>query len=703
MIAALMQVFFGPQAHSESDRQRLLRRIRANGASAETLHACLLYCLDIETALDEADTAKLRFLLGCIDEVAPAEGMQLRVLPRVGTISPWSSKATDILRIAGLLNVRRIECGRHYTLEGGPLSDEQRAAVADLLSDRMTEQVCGVSDDDIAALFAAPAPRPLEEIALGSAPVSALADAGRRFGLALSDDEIDYLAGHYRRLARSPTDAELMMFAQVNSEHCRHKIFNATWTLDRRRQDASLFDMVRHTSMCAPAGVLVAYDDNSAVIEGARGVRWQADPATRRYGYVAEPLPILMKVETHNHPTAISPFPGAATGSGGEIRDEVATGRGGRPKAGLCGFSVSDLRLPDAPRAWEAAESRPPWIASPLQIMLEAPIGAATFNNEFGRPCLAGYFRTLECRSDGIRRGYHKPIMVAGGFGNLRRVHVNKRKFPPHTPIVVLGGPAMLIGLRGGTASSRGGGDCGEALDFASVQRGNAEMQRRCQEVIEQSTALGEHNPILAIHDVGAGGLSNAVPELIAGAGVGGRFELRDIPSADKGMSPMEIWCNEAQERYVAAVAALDRFIAICGRERCPVAVIGMATEGDRLELQDRLFGAEVISIALPTLLGEVPKVHKDIAITSCDKKTIDTHGITVETALERVLALPAVGSKSFLITIGDRTVGGLAVRDQMVGPWQVPGRGLCSLCGGFRALRGRGDGDGGACAAGGV
>ena len=477
------------------------------------------------------------------------------------------------------------------------------------------------------------------------------------------------------------------MFAQVNSEHCRHKIFNAAWTLDGRRQPSSLFDQVRRTHTCAPEGVLVAYDDNAAVIEGAEGVRWQADPATREYGYTAEPLPILMKVETHNHPTAISPFPGAATGSGGEIRDEAATGRGGRPKAGLCGFSVSNLHLPGAPRAWEAAASRPAWIASPLRIMLEAPIGAAAFNNEFGRPCLAGYFRTLEQRSGGQRYGYHKPIMIAGGFGSLRRAHVRKRSFPPGTPIVVLGGPAMLIGLRGGTASSlpgsQGGGDHDEALDFASVQRGNAEMQRRCQEVIEWCAALGEGNPVLAIHDVGAGGLSNAVPELIAGAGrVGGRFELRDIPSADQGMSPMETWCNEAQERYVVAVEAdaLERFLGACRRERCPAAVIGEAVEGERLELHDRLLGGEVVSVALPALLGEMPKVHKNVSITPCDKSIIDISGVTLEAAAERVLTLPAVASKSFLVTIGDRTVGGLTARDQMVGPRQVPVAD-CAVC----------------------
>ena len=682
-----MQIFFGPQTHSESDRRRLLEQMHANGVPVTAFDGRLLYCLDLRTPLDGPGCAKLLFLLGRMDTAVPSGGVQLRVLPRAGTISPWSSKATDILHIAGLPEIRRIECGRHYTLESKTLDEAQYAIAASLLHDRMTEQVFGGNDDSaVAALFAAPVPRPLEKIPLGDAYTKALADADRALSLGLSDDEINYLDEHYRRLGRAPTDAELMMFAQVNSEHCRHKIFNAVWTLDGYEQKSSLFDQIRHTRERAPERVLSAYDDNAAVIEGADGMRWQVDPATRKYGYTKEPLPILMKVETHNHPTAISPFPGAATGSGGEIRDEAATGRGGRPKAGLCGFSVSDLRLPDASRIWEDIESKPAWIASPLRIMLEAPIGAAAFNNEFGRPCLAGYFRTFEHRRSGKRYGYHKPIMLAGGFGSLRRTHVHKQAFPPGTPIVVLGGPAMLIGLRGGTASSRTpstrSDDCGETLDFASVQRSNAEMQRRCQEVIEHCAALGERNPILAIHDVGAGGLSNAVPELVAGAGVGGRFELREIPNADEGMSPMEIWCNEAQERYVLAIepAALEDFVTSCKRERCPVSVIGEAIKETQFELSDRLLGDKVISMPLPVLFGKVPKIHKDIALTHCHKNTIDTVNITVEEAVKRVLALPAVGSKSFLVTIGDRTVGGLTVRDQMVGPWQVPVAD-CAVC----------------------
>ena len=679
-----MQVFYGPQAHSESSRQRLFEQLRAADVPLKALHARLLYCLDLEAAaLTEAETEKLRFLLGCMDADFSAQGTALRVLPRAGTLSPWSSKATDIVHIVGLTQVRRIECGRHYLLEGGCLSEAQYAAAAGVLYDSMTEQVCANHDEFQDWWGAPPILNPPERSPCPDNSEQGLAEVNTMLGLGLSPEEIRYLASYYQGVKRTPTNTELMMFAQVNSEHCRHKIFNAEWTLDGQAQVSSLFDMVRHTHACTPQGVLVAYDDNSAVIEGAAGVRWQIDPETRQYGYCAEPLPILMKVETHNHPTAISPFSGAATGSGGEIRDEAATGRGGRPKAGLCGFSVSDLRLPHAPRAWEDNESRPAWVASPLQIMLEAPIGAARFNNEFGRPCLAGYFRTLEGCSGGQRYGYHKPIMIAGGFGNLRLTHVRKQAFAPGTPIVVLGGPAMLIGLRGGSASSQGGGKLSQALDFASVQRSNAEMQRRCQEVIEQCTALGESNPILSIHDVGAGGLSNAVPELIADAGVGGRFELRKIPNADLGMSPMEIWCNEAQERYVAAVdaAMLKQFTQMCERERCPVAVIGEATEGEQLELLDESGpGGEVISTALSALLGKAPKTHKDIHVTTCNKIVIDASDITLEAAVERVLALPAVASKAFLITIGDRSVGGLAARDQMVGPYQVPVAD-CAVC----------------------
>ena len=688
-----MQVFFGPHAHSESSRRRLLQRLRSQGIPLVGLHARLLYCLDLEAPLTEAETERLRFLLGRIGQAMSAQGVHLRVLPRAGTISPWSSKATDILRIAGLSKVRRIECGRHYVLEADKtFGNDQRTAATALLHDRMTEQVCPDGDPDnaaAAALFTTPEPPGPTVFDLGAAPERRLAELNETLGLSLSADQIAYLADYYGRLGRPVSDAELMMFAQVNSEHCRHRIFNAAWSLGGQAQPSSLFDMVRHTHASAPEGVLIAYDDNAAVVEGTLGVRWQIDPATREYGYAAEALPILMKVETHNHPTAISPFPGAATGSGGEIRDEVAVGRGGRPKAGLCGFTVSDLHLPDAPQPWEDEERRPAWIASPLQVMREGPIGAAAFNNEYGRPCLAGYFRTFEHRDGEKRLGYHKPIMVAGGFGNLREAHVRKRKFPPGTPIVVLGGPAMLVGLRGGTASSRGGAH-DEALDFASVQRDNAEMQRRCQEVIEHCAARGKASPILAIHDVGAGGLSNAVPELLAGAGVGGRLELRDVPNADRGMSAMEIWCNEAQERYVLAVeaSALDAFMASCARERCPAAVIGEAVEGERLLLTDSLCGEDVIDMPLPVLLEKPARLHKDIALTDCPGKVPSTQtaaqsfpaGVTVEAAAERVLALPAVGSKSFLITIGDRSVGGLSVRDQMVGPWQVPVAD-CAVC----------------------
>ena len=688
-----MQIFFGSYPHSQFSHRRLLQQVQACNVPIQALHAYPLYCLDLESSLNEDEFSRLRFLLGHINETVSAEGIHLRVLPRADTISPWSSKATEILHIAGLSKVRRIEYGRHYILEGEMPSDEHRTMVANLLHDRMTEQVVD-NHNDTANLFASSEPRPLEVIAFGENPVATLTEINHRLSLALSANEIAYLADYYQGVNRSPTDAELMMFAQVNSEHCRHHIFNAKWKINGSEKKSSLFDMVRYTHACQPDGVLVAYDDNAAVIEGANAARWQVNPVTREYEYIKEQLPILMKVETHNHPTAISPFPGAATGAGGEIRDETATGRGGRPKAGLCGFSVSNLRIPDAIRAWEDDESQATQIASPLQIMLEAPIGAAAFNNEFGRPCLTGYFRTFEsfdnreCQDGKTpfdrrhRLGYHKPIMIAGGLGNLRRTHVRKQKFPPQTPIVVLGGPAMLIGLRGGTASSQIGGAHDSLLDFESVQRGNAEMQRRCQEVVEQCTALGSQNPIVAIHDVGAGGLANAVPELIAEAGVGGHFELRHIPSADNGMSPMEIWCNEAQERYVIAVnlEQLDDFTAICKRERCPMSVIGKAVRGKQIKLNDRLFGNEVISMPLPTLFGKAIKKHKDISTSFCKEKYISTDNIAVDEAVERILKLPAVASKSFLITIGDRSVGGLSTRDQMVGPWQVPVAD-CAVC----------------------
>ncbi|MER2602502.1 MAG: phosphoribosylformylglycinamidine synthase, partial [Candidatus Competibacter phosphatis] len=527
-----------------------------------------------------------------------------------------------------------------------------------------------------ALLFAQAEPAPLASVDLLGGGRDALAVANRKLGLALSEDEIDYLLDSFIRLERNPSDVELMMFAQANSEHCRHKIFNADWIVDGIAQDRSLFAMIRHTHERHPADVLSAYHDNAAVMTGFPAGRFFPDPADSQYRYHPEDVHILMKVETHNHPTAISPFPGAATGSGGEIRDEGATGRGAKPKAGLCGFSVSHLHIPDFAQPWERDYGKPDRIVAALDIMLEGPIGAAAFNNEFGRPNLAGYFRAFEEDGpDGQRRGYHKPIMIAGGLGNIREAHVHKATLPPGAAIVALGGPALLIGLGGGAASSMAAGSSHAELDFASVQRGNPEIQRRAQEVIDRCVALGAANPILSIHDVGAGGLSNAVPEIVHDAGRGGRFELRDVPNDDPGMSPMQIWCNEAQERYVLAIAAegLETFRTLCERERCPYAVIGTATEAPRLTVEDRQFDNRPVDLPMNVLFGKPPKLLREVTHAPAASGALDLAGIELDEAAARVLRFPAVADKSFLITIGDRTVTGLVCRDQMIGPWQVP------------------------------
>ncbi|MFZ1827172.1 MAG: phosphoribosylformylglycinamidine synthase [Candidatus Competibacteraceae bacterium] len=600
------------------------------------------------------------------------------VIPRPGTISPWSSKATDIAHHCGLQRIRRIERGVAYYLDAErSLTDGELSALKPLLHDRMTEAVLEPGDDP-AVLFAQAQPAPLMTVNLLEGGREALVVANRELGLALSDDEIDYLLESFNRLARNPTDVELMMFAQANSEHCRHKIFNADWLVDGVPQERSLFAMIRYTHERHPADVLSAYSDNAAVMTGFPAGRFFPDPSDGEYRYHPEEVQILMKVETHNHPTAISPFSGAATGSGGEIRDEGATGRGAKPKAGLCGFSVSHLRIPDFIQPWEKDYGKPGRIVSALDIMLEGPIGAAAFNNEFGRPNLAGYFRTFEQDGpDGQRRGYHKPIMIAGGLGNVREPHVHKAAFPAGTVIVVLGGPAMLIGLGGGAASSMAAGSSHEELDFASVQRGNPEMQRRAQEVIDRCTALGTDNPVLSIHDVGAGGLSNAVPEIVQGAHRGGRFELREILSDDPGMSPMQIWCNEAQERYVLAIAAggMETFKALCERERCPYAVLGVATEELQLTLSDRQFANRPVDLPMDVLFGKPPKMLRDMEPAPNSPRRVEIAAADMELAdaVARVLRFPAVADKSFLITIGDRTVTGLVCRDQMVGPWQVP------------------------------
>ena len=611
------------------------------------------------------------------------------VIPRPGALSPWSSKASDIARHCGLPHVRRIERGVAWYLETTQaLTAANLAVLQPLLHDRMTEVVLS-AEDDPAMLFAQAEPAPLATVNMLDGGREALIVANRELGLALSDDEIDYLLDCFTRLERNPSDVELMMFAQANSEHCRHKIFNADWIVDGVKQDRSLFAMIRHTHERHPDDVLSAYHDNAAVMTGFPAGRFFPDPADGQYRFHPEAVHILMKVETHNHPTAISPFPGAATGSGGEIRDEGATGRGAKPKAGLCGFAVSNLRIPGFIQPWEQADyGKPDRIAAALAIMIEGPLGAAAFNNEFGRPNLAGYFRSFEQNGpNGQRRGYHKPIMIAGGLGNIREPHIHKAELPPGAPIVVLGGPAMLIGLGGGAASSMAAGSSQQDLDFASVQRGNPEMQRRAQEVIDRCAALGQRNPILSIHDVGAGGLSNAVPEIVHGAGRGGRFELREIPNDDPGLSPMQIWCNEAQERYVLAIAAegLEAFKALCERERCPYAVIGEATMEPELTIRDRQFANQPVALPMNVLFGKPPRMLRNATresqsppLTPGVGLEVKANGEDLETlhlaeAVARVLRFPAVADKSFLITIGDRTVTGLVCRDQMVGPWQVP------------------------------
>jgi phosphoribosylformylglycinamidine synthase len=606
----------------------------------------------------------------------------LWIVPRLGTRSPWSSKATDILQGCGF-PVSRIERGTAFDLAGAPApGSAQWRAVARVLHDPMTQSVVD-SLADIGTLFDAGDPAPLARIELGADPVAALTAANTRLGLALAPDEIDYLAENYAALGRDPTDAELMMFAQANSEHCRHKVFNADFTVDGVKQDKSLFAMIRNTHAKSPAHTLSAYKDNAAVIEGNAAQRFFADANSDQYAAHREDVPFAIKVETHNHPTAISPFPGASTGSGGEIRDEGATGRGGKPKAGLTGFSVSHLRIPDLARPWEKDRPLPPRFASAFEIMRDGPIGAASFNNEFGRPCLGGYFRTFEQETNdpGVRRGYDKPIMIAGGLANLRASDVEKNTLRDGDAVIVLGGPAMLIGLGGGAASSMAAGSSSEDLDFASVQRDNPEMERRCQQVIDACWARGDANPIVSVHDVGAGGLSNALPELLNDSGVGGRIELRKIPSDDPHLSPMQIWCNEAQERYVLGLRAADveLFESLCARERCPFAVVGTATTERRLLVTDSRFPIPdsrhfPIDLPLDVLFGKPPRMQRDARrITSRFDLVPDVSGISLDEAIGRVLRMPSVGSKSFLITIGDRTVGGLCSRDPMVGPWQVP------------------------------
>ncbi len=661
------------------------------------LDAEFLYFIEHDGAFSASDRDLLYRLLDARrDSSAAAANGAFIVAPRPGTISPWSSKATDILHNCGLSKVTRVERGVRWMVQmsagrhaDGPL----QAVLAARLHDRMTQAILpGI--DDVRTLFDHTAPRPLRSVDVIAEHVEGLQKANREMGLALSDGEIGYLLEHFIALGRNPNDVELMMFAQANSEHCRHKIFNCRWTIDGRDQPMTLFDMIRHTHASHPGRVLSAYRDNAAVMSGNATTWFFPEGEGGRYRSVAESADIVMKVETHNHPTAISPFPGAATGSGGEIRDEAATGRGARFKAGLTGFSVSNLRIPGFEQPWERDYGRPGRIASALDIMLEGPVGAASFNNEFGRPALAGYFRTLELAIDGDRaevRGYHKPIMVAGGVGAIRRDQITKRDFAPGTRIVVIGGPAMLIGLGGGAASSMASGEGEETLDFASVQRDNPEMQRRCQEVIDRCWQLGDANPIQSLHDVGAGGLSNAIPELIDGAERGGTFDLRAIPNDDPGMSPMEIWCNEAQERFVLAIADVDmhRFAAICARERCPFADLGEATELRHLRVIDPLDETLPVDLPMSLLLGNPPSMHRRVERRAPPAHRLALGNVDLADAARRVLRLPGIADKTFLITIGDRSVGGLSARDQMVGPWQVPVADCAVTAGGFQAYTG--------------
>ncbi|MEO5376656.1 MAG: phosphoribosylformylglycinamidine synthase [Magnetococcus sp. DMHC-6] len=691
-----IQVQLGGAAFSDFRMARLLSLVQ--NPKIEQLTASWLYFVSKTGALDlreeEILTALLNVPLPKPD--LPKSGSLVVVLPRLGTISPWSTKATDIIHCCGLNKISRVERGILYHFGDFHLEEADRLALLPLLHDRMVQVVGGaefLTEAGVARLFSRSEPRSLGVVEVsGSAGRQALEEANRGLGLALSEDEIDYLRHLFIMLGRNPTDMELMMFAQANSEHCRHKIFNADWEVDGQPRPHTLFEMIRHTEKISGAGTVLAYRDNAAVMEGGACERFFPDPLQGVYGFHMDQVQTLIKVETHNHPTAIAPYPGAATGSGGEIRDEGATGRGSLPKVGLTGFSVSNLRLPEGILPWEKEDyGRPERIVSALEIMLEGPIGAAAFNNEFGRPNLTGYFRTFEQLVAGEMRGYHKPIMIAGGLGQIAHRDVEKRPLSAGTLIIQIGGPAMLIGLGGGAASSQASGSSHVELDFASVQRENAEMQRRCQEVINHCWRLGDENPILSIHDVGAGGLANAVPELLHGGGVGGVVDLNRVPNDDPGMSPMEIWCNEAQERYVLAITPqnLARFTFFCQRERCPWAILGIATQERRLLVTDERSATTPIDLDLDALLGKMPRLVRRVTTRPLERLPFLLDGLDLKESAQRVLRLPAVADKSFLITIGDRSVTGLVCRDQMVGPWQVPVADVAVSARGFRGFAG--------------
>ena len=677
-------ILSGSLAHSSFREAALLASVRGACQEREIARITATYVYFLQPAPETGGVLpgqvleRSHALLSAVGPFDSEDGFF--VIPRKGTISPWSSKATDIFRNCGLHEVRRVERGIHYCVEGRPAGGGGAAAVLgveelgkaiDMLHDRMTEGVYV----DVPDLFAEMEPAHCVTVDVLAGGTAALAEANVAMGLALDEDEIEYLCDAYRDYGRNPTDVELVMFGQVNSEHCRHKIFNADWRVDGEPQERSLFSMIRNTHETHPRGTLVAYSDNSGVLEGHEDEWFEVShDGTHRYHRGTSTVDMVMKVETHNHPTAISPFPGAATGVGGEIRDESATGVGGKSKAGLSGYMVSNLRVPGFVMPWERDYAPfPARLASPLEIMTDGPIGGAGFGNEFGRPQLSGLFRTYEHVHNGRYRGYHKPIMVAGGMGNIKRDHVRKSSIGAGARIIQIGGPAMRIGLGGGAASSMATGSNAAELDFDSVQRDNAEMERRCQEVIDACIALGDGNPILSIHDIGAGGLSNGCPELVAD--VGGRFGLRDVHNEDLSMSPMEIWCCEAQERYVLAVPAdaVERFLAICARERCPAAVIGEATGDHHLRVDDSHFGDTPIDIDLGVILGRPPRMLRDVRRETESHAPLDLGGVSVDEAAERVLRLPAVADKTFLITIADRSVTGMVARDQMTGPYQVP------------------------------
>jgi len=687
-MSMLMKTFRGAPALSDFRVNKLLNQCSELQLPVTDIYAEFTHFAHVSADLDVEETSVLQQLLKygpTIEEHDPV-GQFLLVTPRPGTISPWSSKSTDIANNCGLSKVIRLERGLAYyvsTENSAALTPAQQSTLNNLIHDRMMESIF-TDINEASALFASAEPGELTSIDIEHGGKNALVQANIELGLALAEDEVNYLFENFSKLGRNPHDIELYMFAQANSEHCRHKIFNADWTIDGVKQPKSLFKMIRNTHEVNPDFVLSAYKDNAAVMVGNKGGRFFPNPETNVYGYHHEDIQILMKVETHNHPTAISPYPGAATGSGGEIRDEGATGIGSKPKAGLVGFSVSNLRIPGFEQPWETDFGKPNRIVSALDIMTEGPLGGAAFNNEFGRPAILGYFRTYEEQVNSFNgsevRGYHKPIMLAGGLGNIRDEHVQKREIVVGANLIALGGPAMNIGLGGGAASSMASGQSAESLDFASVQRENPEMERRCQEVIDKCWQLGEENPIAFIHDVGAGGLSNAFPELVSDGGRGGVFELRNVPNDERSMAPHEIWCNESQERYVIAVSDknLATFEQICLRERAPFSVVGRATEEEHLTVTDSHFAgndklATPIDLPLEVLLGKTPKIFKDVETKVATGDNFSVADITLTDAAERILSLPTVAEKTFLITIGDRSVTGMVNRDQMVGPWQVP------------------------------